>query len=77
MTNFEAWNGVKDLRFMVPKNFSSSAGRGTHASGTSRNPDGASEDYNSGTGTGTVTGTLASNVSKPMKHLQSLLAPSQ
>jgi len=57
ITNFEAWSGLRDLRFMVPKNFSSSTSRGGGATtGTSiKVGDGTSEDINSGTGTGTGT----------------------
>lgn len=58
ITNFEQFNGLKDLRFMVPKNFSSSSGRGGGATSTSKNADITSGgDIDTGTGTGTGTGT--------------------
>lgn len=71
ITNFEAWNGLKDLRFMVPKNFSSSTGRGGGATSTSMKMDATSGDIDSGTGTGTGTGThtQTSSSSKNMKQL--------
>ena len=55
-TNFDAWNGFKDLRFIIPKNFSSSSSR-VGATSTGMKADITSEDINSGTGTGTGTGT--------------------
>lgn len=39
VTNFEAWNGLKDLRFMVPKNFSTSNSRGGQTSTSVRMGD--------------------------------------
>ena len=58
LTNFEAFNDVKDLRFMIPKNFSSSTSRGGgHTSTGVRGVDTTTEDNNSATGTGTGTGT--------------------
>lgn len=55
-TNFDQWNGVRDLRFIIPKNFSSSSSR-VGATSTGMKADITSEDINSGTGTGTGTGT--------------------
>lgn len=77
-TNFEAWNGTKELRFIIPKNFSSSSSRsGATNTSTGVKQDVNSDDLNSGTGTGTGTGTQTSSSSKNMKHLHGLMNPSQ
>ena len=75
-TNFDAWNGLKDLRFLVPKNFSSSTGRG-QTSTSAKLGDATSEDVHSGTGSASGTGTQTSSSSKNMKHLAGLLNPAQ
>lgn len=64
LTNFEVFNEIKDLRFMIPKNFSSSTSRGGHTSTSIRGVDTTTEDNNSATGTGTGTGTQTSSSSK-------------
>jgi hypothetical protein len=69
ITNFEAWNGLKELRFFIPKNFSNSANRATGiaTSSANRGGDGTTEDAVTGTnatGTGTGTGTQTSSSSK-------------
>ena len=91
VTNMEAWNGVRDLRFIIPKNFSTSSNR-TGATSTGLKADTTtSDDVNSGTGqsqsssvplppshfTGTGTGTQTSSSGKNMKHLHGMLAPTQ
>lgn len=49
ITNLECWNGTRDLRFLIPKNFSSSTQRGGGgAASTSMRPDSTTDDSNAG-----------------------------
>mmetsp|Transcript_15263 Transcript_15263/g.14825 ORF Transcript_15263/g.14825 Transcript_15263/m.14825 type:complete len:254 (-) Transcript_15263:896-1657(-) len=67
ITNFEAWNGLRDLRYFIPKNLSNTSNRGGNMPTSSAKGamDGATDDAGSGaTGTGTGTGTQTSSSSK-------------
>jgi hypothetical protein len=44
ITNFEAWNGLKQLRFYIPKNLSNSVSRGGMISSNNRQNDNATND---------------------------------
>jgi hypothetical protein len=75
VTNFESWNGTKELRFLIPKNFSSSTSRGGGGvTSTSLRPDTTTEDGNTGTGTGTGTGTQTqTSSSSRVKGMQGMM----